>query len=127
MSILYQRPHEGAGPEEVADDNPLPVRLGRPAITQGLLVDRSGSIASGAASQTLMGSNPMRRYLFVQNQAAEAMWIDFGGQAAVADKPAIQLPANGGSFVMEGSFVDTRAITVIAATTGSKFTAKEGQ
>jgi hypothetical protein len=41
------------------------------------------------------------------------------------DSPSIELTP-GGSFVMESGFVSNQSISIIAATTSHKFTAKEG-
>lgn len=97
------------------------------AITSGggALTNISGSIAAGATAQTISAATPARRYFFIQNlDASEDLWINFG-TAAVADQPSIKIEA-GGSFSMEDSFVSTQLISVIAATTGHKYTAKEG-
>lgn len=88
------------------------------------LLDRSGSMTTGGTAQELMPANPARRYLLIQNISTENEWIDFGVRA-VADKPSIRLSA-GDSLVMESGFVSGESISIIAATTGSKFVAKEG-
>lgn len=82
------------------------------------------TIAAGATSQQVFAENPGRKYLLFQNQSAENMFLDFGINA-VADVPAIRIPP-GASFVMESSFVSGDSVHVIAATLGSKFTAKQG-
>lgn len=93
--------------------------------TQGSLTDKSGALAAGATSEVLAAPNASRKYLFVQNvHASEDMWINFG-VAAVLDKPSIKIVAGGG-FVMEGSYVSTQSVNVIATTVGHKWTAKEG-
>lgn len=91
---------------------------------RGLLTNRSGSVATGATAQQLMAANTTRRYMFIQNlDSAEVMWINFTTDA-VADQPSIRLgPLD--AFVMEGSFVSTEKVTVLAATTGHKYAAKE--
>lgn len=92
---------------------------------QGVLTDRSGSLAAGNTSQQMMASNATRKYLLIQNvDTAEDLWFTFGGSAAVKDQPSLKL-APGGSFVMEGSFISTEAVQVIALTTGHKWSAKE--
>lgn len=90
---------------------------------QGSLTDRSGSITAGGASQQLAAALATRRYLLVQNNSAEVLWVNFG-TAAVGDQPSVSIPI-AGTFVMDGGFVDTQAVNIIGATTGSKFTAKE--
>lgn len=91
----------------------------------GSLTDFSDDITAGGVSQTLAVANVLRKYIFVQNlDASEDLWINFGAAATIA-RPSIKISA-GGSFVMEGSFVSTQEITVIATTIGHDFTAKEG-
>jgi archaellin len=99
---------------------------------QGTLTDRSGSITTGGTAQTLAAVNASRRYLLVQNPlsattqgiaTAESLFINFT-TTAVAGEPSIEL-APGDIFVMEGSAVSTELVSVIAATTGHKWTAKE--
>lgn len=91
----------------------------------GTLVDRSGTITTASQSQDIMGSNPERRYLLIQNNSKSPLWINFGTNA-VMDQPSIQLLQNGGSIVMEGSFVSTQSISIIGSIAGQSFTAKEG-
>jgi hypothetical protein len=101
---------------------------GRLQITTGAggsLTDRSGTVAVGGTQQTLAGINSVRRYLLVQNiDDGEDLWINFT-TVAVTDQPSIRL-GPGESFTMEGSFVSPQLVSVIAATSGHKFTAKEG-
>lgn len=93
---------------------------------QGALTDRSGSITAGGTAQQLIAVNSARKYLFIRNPitATERLWFNFT-TTAVADSPSIALDP-GDTFVMEGTFVSTEAISVLAATTGHKITAKEG-
>jgi hypothetical protein len=87
-------------------------------------IDRSGTIATGGASQLLMPANPQRSYLFVQNLSTGDLWINFG-TAAVASQPSIRIPANPASFVMEASYVSKEAVNIIGATSAAAFVAKE--
>lgn len=106
----------------VETDYGLVVRIPR----RGTLTNRSGTITTGNTSQQLAAANTARRYLFVYNPptATESLWINFTSDA-VKDQPSIELVA-GASFVMEGMYVSTEKVTIIAATTGHKFVAKEG-
>lgn len=89
------------------------------------LTDKSGTITLGGTSQDLADVNVLRKYLFVQNvDTTQDLWINFTS-AATVDKPSMKL-GPGDSFVMEGSFVSSEKVTIIAATTAHKFTAKEG-
>lgn len=90
----------------------------------GALTDRSGTITTGGTAQQAMAANATRKYLLIQNSSDTAMWFNFT-TTAVADSPSFYLSPNGGSFVQEGSFVSTEAISIICATTGKKWTAKE--
>ena len=87
------------------------------------LTDRSGSIATGATAQQLAAANGTREYLLIQNVSAEDIWINFG-ITAVADQPSIKIAA-GQSREWTVLGVPTASVSIIAATTGSKFVAKE--
>lgn len=96
------------------------------APASGALTDRSNTITLGGTAQTLAAINAARKYLFILNDADETedLWINFTTAAVVAS-PSIRIPP-GASFAMESSFVSPQLISVIAATTGHVFTAKEG-
>lgn len=92
---------------------------------RGTLTDKSGALAAGATSETLMASNAARRYFFIQNvDAAEDLWINFT-TAAVRDKPSIKL-GPGQAYENPAHYCSTEEIKVIATTVGHKWTAKEG-
>lgn len=92
---------------------------------RGAVVNKSGTVTVGATAQTLAAANTARKYLFVQNvDDGEDLWINFT-TAAVRDQPSIRLRP-GESFEMTGGFLTTELVSVIATTTGHKFTAKEG-
>jgi hypothetical protein len=91
---------------------------------RGALTNRSGSITTGATAQAVCAANVNRNFLMFQNVSAEDMWINFDGTTAVADQPSILLPTKT-SLIWDGPFVPNGAISVIAATTGSKFVCKE--
>lgn len=105
-----------------------PSNLGNP-------LDHSGTIAVGGTAQTLAPANTNRAYLLIQNptnesgagnSTNESLWINFG-VTAVIGQPSIQIPA-GGSYraLRREGFIDTRAVSVIAVTTGHGIIAKEG-
>lgn len=92
--------------------------------SSGVVTDRSGTITAGGTAQTLAAVNLSRRYLLVQNlHASEDLWVNFT-TAAVVDQPSVRVAA-GAAFLMDGAFVSTELVSVIAATTGHKFAAKE--
>lgn len=104
------------GPTSVAPQTVSP--------SQGTLTDRSGAITTGGTAQVLMAANSTRRYILFQNTSIADLWINFTTTAAQT-QPSFKIPANG-SFGMENGFVSTEAISIIGATTGQAFTAKEG-
>ncbi len=112
-----------------ADWTPL---LQGAAVKQGTLTDRSGSITTGGAAQTLAAVNASRHYLLIQNPlsattqgiaTAESLFFNFTA-TSVESEPSIEL-APGDIFTMEGSAISTELISVVAATTGHKWAAKE--
>lgn len=83
--------------------------------------DRSGSITDGGTAQQLAAANVSRKSLTVQNISDADMWInEIGGTAAVDTAGSWKVPA-GSVF----SVSTNRAISIVGATTGKKFTATE--
>lgn len=89
------------------------------------LTDRSGSITTGGTAQTLAAANTSRRYLIIQNTGAGTLWFNFT-TAAVQTQPSFRLDV-GASFEMPtaAGVISTEAISIIGATTGQVWTAKE--
>lgn len=104
-----------------------PAASGGTTAAQGTLTNRSGTITVGGTAQAAMAANASRRYLLIRNPATEteALYFNFTTTAVVTGQPSITLQPGEG-FVMENSFISTEAISVVAATTGHKFVAKEG-
>lgn len=94
------------------------------ASSAGPLRNRSGTITTGGTAQELAPAAAYRRYLLIQNLSAGDLWVDFGTDA-VAASPSVKIPS-GSVFVMEGSFVSADSVSIIGATTGQAFVAKEG-
>lgn len=101
-------------------------------VAAGTLTDRSGSIAAGDAAQDLAAANPNRRYLLIQNVSDTVLWVNFG-TTAVKDQPSYHLKAcgtaadgTGGVLEFNGPFCPTGVVSIIGASTGKKFVAKEG-
>jgi hypothetical protein len=84
--------------------------------------DRSGSITSGGVAQQLAAVNTTRISLVGQNiDPTEDMWInEIGGTAAANTAGSWLVPAKA-SFSIDTN----RAVSVVAATTGHKWTAEE--
>lgn len=84
--------------------------------------DRSGSITTGGTAQVLAAANTARRSLSIFNNSGDALWVNQnGGTAAVGGAGSIQITSFGPVFYVETN----KAISIIGATTGQKFTATE--
>lgn len=90
--------------------------------TPAALTDGSGTIAAPAASQTVFAANATRKYLLIQNNSADTLWINFG-VAAVQTQPSIKLLPNA---AFESSLiVSNQSVTIIGPNAGATFTAKQ--
>lgn len=93
--------------------------------------DRSGTITSGGTAQFAVAENRGRSSLFIQNidtSITEAIWVRLdGGVAVVNGAGSVRLDPGAYLEAEEagGGFVPVAAISVIAATTGHKFTIYE--
>lgn len=85
--------------------------------------DRSGTITSGGAAQQLAASNASRTGYFIQNVSAGDLWFSTLA-TAVANQPSIRL-MSGQSITVTSPDVTSGAISVIGATTGQAFAARE--
>ncbi len=90
-----------------------------------LSVDRSGTITEGGTAQTAAAAKVTRRYLYIENPitATERLWF-WTVATAVADSPSISREP-GQSWENPAHFCPTGAVSVIAATTGHAWTARE--
>lgn len=91
---------------------------------QAAINDASGSTLTANVSQQVLGTASMRRYIFFQNISDTDMYIKLGntGTIAVGGAGTILIPANGGSFVMEGSFVSNGYLFVICSAANKNYT-----
>ena len=87
------------------------------------VTNKSGTITSGGTAQTAAAAK-QRVYLFIQNPSTETESLFFSTDTtAVAASPSVELqPGQSATFLFA---VPETAISVIAATTGHKFTVKE--
>lgn len=83
--------------------------------------DRSGSITLGGTAQPLAAANTARRGLRGQNISTTDLWINEIGGAAAIDTVGSYRVRSGGKFSIDTN----RAVSIIGATTGQKFTATE--
>ena len=94
-----------------------------PVPQRGQSTSRSGTITTGGTAQQLAAANATRSYLLIQNQSSGNLWIDFG-TTAVAGQPSILIGPSG-SYESPPNFCETGAVSVIGATTGQAWAAKE--
>ncbi len=90
----------------------------------GAWTDRSGAIAAGGQSQQLAAANAARRRLRIQNpsSSAESIFVNYGAAATIDSNSFEVMP---GGYIDESNPASSQAVHVIAATTGTKFIAKE--
>jgi hypothetical protein len=86
--------------------------------------DRSGTVTTGATAQTLMPANSARLGWQLQNNSVGDIWFNELGATAVANQPSFKL-APGDSYESPVGATTTAAISIIGATTGQPFTARE--
>lgn len=89
----------------------------------GSFTDRSGTIAVGGVAQTIAVAQPTRKTFIFENISDESLWVNFG-VAAVQSQPSFEIFPNG-TLRLTSEFISTESISVIGATAGSAFTAKE--
>lgn len=83
--------------------------------------DRSGQIDSGSQAKQLAAANASRKTLTGQNISSGDLWInEVGGPASIDTAGSYRVPA-GATFSVKTS----RAVSIIGASTGQKWTATE--
>lgn len=86
-------------------------------------VNRSGTITAGGTAQTLMAANAARRGWSLMNVSAGDLWFYELG-AATTTQPSIKVEA-GALYESPRFGVPSGAISIIGATTGQAFSARE--
>lgn len=99
----------------------LPVNV----LQNNVTTDGSGTIAAGGTAQSLFALNAGRHGFFVQNptSASASLWISELA-AAVVGEPSIEVPP-GMVWEADETAVPLTAISIIGATTGMTFTARQ--
>ncbi len=86
--------------------------------------DGSGTITSGGTAQTLFGgATPTNGFGVYNPDLTEDLWISLFTTAAIASSGSIRLAANGGWYETPPDMKPSNSVSIIAATTGHKFTA----
>ena len=97
---------------------PLPVQSANATPT-----NRSGSITTGGAAQTVMAALSTRKGYFFQNVSSEVMWGSWIGTAAPSTAGSFLISPNG--IIRNTTPCETTALSIYGATTGKVFTAWE--
>ena len=88
------------------------------------MADRSGTITLGGTAQSLMAANPSRKGYLIQNNSAGTLWFNELGATAVQAAPSISIAA-GALYQSPSPGASALAISIIGATTGQAFSARE--
>lgn len=84
-------------------------------------VNKSGTITTGGAAQTVAVANDNRQGFWIQNVSSSDLWISELGTAA-ASQPSIKIPAGA---MYEFPVPVATAISIYGVTTGQAFSARE--
>ena len=103
---------------ELSSSNPLPVQNANATPT-----DRSSTITTGGAAQTVMAALSTRKGYFFQNVSSEVMWGSWIGTAAPNAAGSFLISPNG--IIRNTTPCETTALSIYGATTGQKYTAWE--
>lgn len=85
--------------------------------------DKSGTITTGGTAQVAIAANTARKGFWIQNISTGDLWIT-SLTTAVADSPSMKIAA-GALYESPTGGTPTGAISIIGATTGQKFAARE--
>lgn len=88
------------------------------------LSDKSGSIVAAGTAQALMAASNVRNGFSVQNNSAGDLWINELGSTAVTSQPSLKI-ASGAIYETPRGFPCPYAVSIIGATLGQAFTARE--
>lgn len=105
---------------DVSDTYPLPVYLP----SSQALVNRSSTITTGGTAQQLMASNTSRMGWSLRNNSIGSLWFNELGSTAIIGQPSFELKA-GEYYESPPNGSGESAISIIGATTGQSFTARE--
>ena len=87
-------------------------------------VNRSGTITTGGAAQSFAGANPGRIGHSIQNNSTGDLWFNDLGNAAALAQPSTKIPS-GSLYESPITGCPGGAISIIGATTGQAFSARE--
>ncbi|MGZ8270734.1 MAG: hypothetical protein ACXWT5_06085 [Methylophilus sp.] len=85
----------------------------------------SGTITTGETAQLLDAANDRRVGWFIQNNSAGSLWINDTGGTAILGQPSIEIKTGTTLSAPRDLAPTSQAISIIGATTGQTFTARE--
>lgn len=86
-------------------------------------VDKSGTLTAGGTAQNAAASNTSRQGFIIQNNSSGSLWFSTL-TTAVQSQPSIQLMPNA-YYEFPSTGVSTGAVSIIGATTGQAWSARE--
>lgn len=93
---------------------------------RGTLTNRGGATSGTPSTSTqVCAANTSRKYFVIQNlSTSDYLYVNFGSAASTGTDSVRLNP--GGSYSMEGGFVSTEAVNVLATVASVNYFAKEG-
>ena len=107
----------------VINETLLAIKAALDASVKASPTDRSSTITTGGAAQTVMAALSTRKAYFFQNVSSEIMWGSFTGTAAPNAAGSFPIQPNG--IIRSTQVCETTALSIYGATTGKVFTAWE--
>ena len=92
-------------------------------VVQATATSRSGTITAGGTAQVLMAANAARRGFSIQNQSSGPLYFNGAGTATLDQNSFLLNP--GDYFESSPHHSGTGAVSIIGATTGQAFYARE--
>jgi len=92
-------------------------------VVRAVATDRGGTITAGGTAQQLMAANAARRGYSVQNQSTGDIYINAMTTATI-DYHSLKIPA-GSLYETTSTHVGPGAVSIIGATTGQAYYARE--
>ncbi|MEE7463431.1 hypothetical protein MFUR16E_20410 [Methylobacterium fujisawaense] len=120
LGTLGQKAMAASTPVVVASDQS---RLPADTVVPAVATARSGTIAAGGTAQQLMAANASRRGFVVQNQSSGDLWVN-GTSTATADQNSLRIRPDA-YYETPAHHVGTGAVSILGATTGQAFYARE--
>lgn len=93
--------------------------------TASMIIDHSGSVATGGTSQVIMTQSYSRHGFIFQNLSSATEWLLPYNGFATQSRPSIAIYPSSAPFITPPGFVPQGQISVIGATAGQSYLAEE--